>query len=345
MKALVTGANSLVGSHIVNALREENHPVRAFVRKTSDCRALEGLGAEIVHGDVLEPYTLDEAFRGCDTVFHAAAKYSYSPRDTEGLERLSRRGTNNVIDSAKRRKVKRVVVTSSSVTLGASTEPRVIDESRPVRGANPGRYIMSKIAQEKLALEAGSRLGVNVLCACPTICVGPNDYRLSESNAVFVNYLQDPMKATWPGGCNIVSAADVGRGHVLLARKGRAGERYVLGSENLYWSTVHSIMSELCGIDGPRVVASHTFCYLAGIAQELSSMVTRKRPFVTREQANMVGMYYWYSSGKARGLGYDPMPSRTALVKALSWLVASEHVSREQRATMTLSDEIYSQRS
>ncbi|MFQ5560520.1 MAG: NAD-dependent epimerase/dehydratase family protein [Nitrospinota bacterium] len=344
MKAFVTGANSLVGSHIVRALLEKKHQVCALVRENSDTRCLENLDIETIYGDVLQPGSFEDALHKCTVVFHAAAKFTYSPFDNSDLNNLVQKGTENIITCAKEKGVKRIVLTSSSVTIGAARDPQTLDETSEKTDGNSGKYVESKIHQEEIAMKKASSLGVDLILACPTICVGENDYRLAESNALFINYLKDPFKSTWPGGCNIVSAMDVGRGHLILAEKGESGEKYVLGSENLYWATIHSIISELCGIDGPRTIASHTTSYLAGITQEISSWITGKRPFVTREQAKMVGMFYWYSSRKAMALGYQPMHSREALTRAISWLVTSDHVTREQRATLTLSDDIYAVR-
>jgi len=154
----------------------------------------------------------------------------------------------------------------------------------------------------------------------------------------------DPFKATWPGGCNIVSVHDVVQGHILIAERGQPGERYLLGSQNLKWSTIHSLISEMCGIEGPLMTANHTSCYLAATVHEIMSFFTNKRPLVSRDQAKMVGRYYWYHHDRAALLSYSPLPARQALANAISWLVKSDHISGSLRNTMTLSQEVYDQR-
>lgn len=344
MKALVTGATGLIGSHIVRALIRRGHAARALVRGSSDRSALSGLPVEIVVGDVLDPATLARGMDGCDVVFHAAAYFTYWGRSLEELQRTASTGTANILNAAAAARIRRVIVTSSSVVFGYSDGPIVRDErSRPqADDANP--YVTSKILQDRLALERSSELDLDVVLVCPTVVVGPFAPTLGPSNAVMSSYLEDPLRLTYPGGCNIVAASDVGEGHVIAATAGSAGERYIIGSENLTWHAVHALISELCGTQGPLLTANHTLCYLAAFGEELRAQVSDRAPVTTRAQALMVGRYYWYSHDSAVRLGFVPMPARAALSIALSWLVASNHVSREARARLRLSDEVWAAR-
>jgi dihydroflavonol-4-reductase len=134
---------------------------------------------------------------------------------------------------------------------------------------------------------------------------------------------------------------DVARGHILAANAGRAGERYFLGSENLEWSAIHRIISELCGIPGPNLSTNHTGAYLAATTAELQAWLTHRAPLTTRAQAKMVGRYYWYHHEKAAALGYTPMPAKQALAEAIAWLAASPHISQAVRVTLQLSREVH----
>jgi len=154
--------------------------------------------------------------------------------------------------------------------------------------------------------------------------------------------LNDPLRLTYPGGCNITSARDVARGHVLAASQGIAGEHYILGSANLSWFEIHSLVADLCGVERPQIQINHTLAFSAAAFEELQAQIQRRAPLVTREQARMTGRYYWYSSDRAiRRLGYKPRSARMALAEACGWLAASPHISREIRATMLLSKEVY----
>ena len=337
MKAIVTGANGLIGANLVRELLAGGHGVRAFVRTTADLRSLDGLDVEIVAGDVLCPGTLTDAARGCDVFFHAAAVFAYWGYSMEQLKRTAIDGTLNVLDAAERVGVRRVVLTSSSVVAGSSVRREVLDETGEICEKNPPPYLVAKAEQERAAFRRGSELGIELVAVCPTMSIGAHDYRLSPSNAIICSYLNDPFKVTFPGGCNLVSVRDVVRGHVLAAMRGQPGRRYLLGSENLEWPAIHRLISDFCGVPGPHFHANHTASYLAATAQEIVCWLTGMRPLTTRTQAGMVGRFYWYSYERAASeLGYEPMPARRALAEAIEWLVASPHISPLLRATLNL---------
>ncbi len=327
MKALVTGANGLIGAHLVRALLSDGHHVRAFVRPTSDVSTLAGLEIEIAHGDILLPVSLAEAAAGCDVLFHTAAVYAYRGYTAEQLTRIAVDGTRNVLRAARAAGVARVVLTSSSVVLGSSTQPAVRDESHSLNEANAPAYVRAKAAQERSAFETAENLGVDLVAVLPTITVGPHDLRLGPSNAILCSYLQDPWKLTWPGGCNVVAAEDVARGHLLAALHGTRGERYLLGGENLEWPRLHRLVSDICGVSGPMLQANHTSAFLAATAQELFAWATGTNALTSRAQAAMVGRFYWYDHAQAaEKLAYTPMPARAALARALAWLATTAHL-------------------
>jgi dihydroflavonol-4-reductase len=339
---LVTGATGLVGANLVRALIDDGCEVRALVRETSDRRALVGLPVEEAVGDVLDPASLQAAARGCEVLYHAASIFSYWGHSAEDLHRTAVEGALHAIEAAHRAGVRRVVLTSSSVTLGSSLTTVARDEASPDEaGAALPEYYLSKIAQERTAFERARALGVELCAVCPGMVVGPHDYRLSPSNAIIAAYWEDPFGTTWPGGCNLVHAADVARGHVLVAERGAPGERYFLGSENWEWSLIHRTIAELSGLPAPRVHANHTASYLAAAAMELASGLTGKPPRNTRAQARAVGRFFWYRNDKARALGFAPRPARQALAETIAWLlVQSPHVSRELRSRLHPSIEV-----
>jgi len=344
MKALVTGANGLIGANLVRELLSAGYDVRAFLRPTSDVRSLENLPIEIAHGDVLNGESLEAAMQGCDIVFHTAAVFSYWGMSPSSLEHLAVEGTTNVIEAAHKAGIRRVVFTSSSVVFGSSNRPLVRNETNHLDDADPPPYVLAKALQERAAFETANKLGIELVAACPTMTVGPYGYRLGPSNGLIVSYLRDEFRTTYPGGCNIVSAEDVAKGHRLAAEKGLPGERYLLGSENLKWQTIHGMISELCGVPGPYWKANHTLSFLAATGHELASRLTGTPPLVTRAQAGMVGQYYWYGHTKAAALGYQPIPARQALAQAISWLSSSPHISRQLRTRLQLSREVFQAR-
>jgi dihydroflavonol-4-reductase len=343
MKALVTGAAGLIGAHLVRVLLDRGHSVRALVRDGSRRGALAGLPVEVFATDLMNAgRELHLACAGCDVVFHTAAHFAYSGVAAAMLHATAVGGTETVLAACARTGVPRVVVSSSSVVFGYSDKATGIDETAGLAtGDGEPPYVAAKIAQHRRALAFGAALRLDVRLACPTMTLGPTVARLGPSNGLIVAYLADPFGCTFPGGCNLVAARDVAVGHALIAQHGAAGESYLLGSANLTWQQIHSAIAELAGVAPPRLELNQTLAFLAASGEELSAAMRGRAPLSTREQAAMVGRYYWYSHAKAAAFGYAPAPARAALIETISWLAASPHISREVRAGMHLADDIH----
>jgi dihydroflavonol-4-reductase len=307
--------------------------VRGLVRPEADRRGLTGIEGdiELVQGDILDAASLVGIADDCDVVFHAAAVFAYWGISEPELDAVTVDGTANVLEAAAASEVPRVVLTSSSVVCGSSTRPIARDERQELRDPDPPFYYRAKARQEREAFTLAERLGIDLVAALPTITVGGPDYRLVPSNAIIVNYLNDPWRMTFPGGCNIVHVQDVARGHVLLAEHGGAGQRYLLGSQNLTWKAVHELVAELAGIRGPVATSTYTQAYLVASAMELWARVTDKPPASTRAQAKTLGRFYWYSHARAAALGYAPRPAHRAVEHALEFLLRSPHVEGNKR--------------
>lgn len=341
MKALVTGATGLIGSHVVKSLLAKGHEIKAFVRLSGNLKTIPSDKIELCHGDILNLESLNTAMAGCEVIFHTAGTFAYWGYDKDTFINEAQQGMENVVQAAALNNVKRIVFTSSSVTIGATEKPAVLSEGNPGNFDDAPAYVIAKEQQEKTAFESAKKYGVEVIAICPALTVGGPDYNLTESNRMMVNYLKDPYKSTWIGGCNIVSVDDVADAMLLLAEKGHPGERYIAGSDNMLWQEVHKKISELCGLPGPYLKAMRTSSYLMSAFHELWYAFTKERPTSTREQAKMVGKYYWYSSEKLARLGYQPCSSEDAMTAALSWLVTSQHIPASLRASIQLSDKIY----
>jgi dihydroflavonol-4-reductase len=343
MRALVTGATGLIGAHLVRALLDRGYDVRAMVRQSSRRESLDRLPIGVVIGDVIGSESdLEAACAGCDVVFHAAANFSYGSNDHATLHATAVNGTEKMLAACARAGVGRVVVTSSSVVFGYSNTVSSVRESVELAdGSGEPHYVTAKIAQHHRAVELGAELGLDVRLACPTMTLGPTAGELGPSNGLIIAYLADPLRCTFPGGCNLVAARDIALGHILIAEYGSRGESYLLGAENLSWQQIHSSIAALTGTAPPNLALNRTLTFLAATAEELRAAIAHRPPHSTREQAAMVGRYYWYTHAKAASLGYAPASARTALAEAISWLAASAHCPREIRSGMRLAKEIY----
>jgi len=334
VKALVTGGSGIVGANLVRELLASGSTVRALVRSGPTRRALVGLPIEVAPGDVLDPRSLVDAVSGVDVVFHAAARFSYDVREQDALERLAVQGTRNVIAAAGVAKVKRVVLTSSSVIFGSSPTPEARTEASSFTPDDASRYAVSKVRQSAAAFATAVSSKIELVAVCPALTIGAWDYGLSESNAIIVKYLNDPFRSTFPGGCNMVSARDVARGHLLVAERGADGQSYLLGADNVHWRDVHAEISSIAGTHGPLMTATYTGAYLTAAWAEWAARWTGVAPTLTRDEVKMMGRWYWYDDRRARDIGYEPASTRTALHEAITWLMRTDHIRADVRATM-----------
>jgi dihydroflavonol-4-reductase len=174
--------------------------------------------------------------------------------------------------------------------------------------------------------------------------LGPTRARLGPSNGLLLAYLSDPTRSTFKGGCNIAGAADIGDAHLLLAERGTDGEAYLLGGDNLGWHELHREIGHLAGVGGPHVELDAGIAGVAATIEEWRARLAGRSPLSTREEAGMLGRYYWYDHDKAARLGYRPARGADAILETLSWLVTTPHVSRELRTSLRLHEAIYHHR-
>jgi len=341
MRIAITGASGLIGGNVAIASLDRGHDVVALAREGSNIEALETAGVAIQRADICnEGHQLCAAFAGTDIVIHTAATFSYH-HSVAHLRQTAVDGTANVLSAAAEAGVRRVVLTSSSVVFGFSETPHVVDDTGPIVKSNEDpAYVAAKVAQDCLALGLAEKLGVELVIACPTITVGRTSSALGPSNSLILAYLADVTRSTYAGGCNIVSAADVGRGHVILAERGSPNQHYLLGSENVSWAELHSEIGRLTGVGGPNMELSSSLARAAAYVEEVRAKLECRPPLSTRAQASMLGRYYWYDDSRARALGYEPMSAAKALLEAVSWLIASSHVSRELRTQIRLAADV-----
>ncbi len=348
MRVAVTGATGLVGGQVARAALEAGHEVLAVARpETVARRTVLPLGAHsvpIAGATLTDRGSMTQALTGCDALVHCAAVYAFGDERADEVDRVNAGGTTVVLEAAADAGLRRVVVTSSAVTCGSSPLARTRSE-RDHLGSEPAPgYYASKVAQEQAALVTGQRVGIPVVLALPTVVLGGPFARLAPSNAIVLRYLLDATRSTFPGGCNVVDARDVGVGHLAVLERGVPGERYLLGGEDVTWRMLHTLVSDLAGLPGPFAEMSAGSAWAAAAVGEWWARVSGSTALATRDEATTVGRYYWYSSGKAAGLGYAPRPARAAVAASLAWLAVSPDLPRWAREGLRLRPEVRSAR-
>jgi dihydroflavonol-4-reductase len=342
VRLAVTGASGLVGRQVCRVARERDHEVRAVVRRPDP--ALARAGVRLVRANIDHEAQLERGFRDIDVVVHCAAVYVFGTAEAGRLEEVNVEGTRRVVAAAARSGVRRVVVTSSSVTCGSSKLPVAMNETNSISDEWVPAYYRSKQRQEAAAFAVGAEHGVEVVVACPGVVLGGPSGRLVPSNAIVLRYLLDPTRSTYPGGASLVEVGEVAAGHVLLAEAGQPGARYLLAGENLSWHALHALIGQLAGVGGPHAESTASWAYAASALSEAWAKLTGAEPLSTREEALTVGRYYWYDSGKAAALGYRAGQARQAVAASLAWLIAEGRVPRWVRAGLRMSAEVYGAR-
>jgi dihydroflavonol-4-reductase len=313
---LVTGASGFLGWHVARLLRERGYPVRALVRAGSRVQELD---VECVTGDLRDAASLERAVAGCSLLFHVAADYRLWARHPAELYRSNVDGTRNLLAAASRAGVERVVYTS---TVGCIGVPHggVGNEDTPVSLEDMvGDYKRSKFLAEQAALEF-ARGGLPVVTVNPTAPIGDHDVKPTPTGKIVADFLRGGMPAFIDTGLNVVDARDVAVGHLLACERGRIGERYILGSENLTLADILAKLARITGRKAPTIRLPYAVAWCAGVCSTAWAGLTGVPPRVPLNGVRMARKKMWVTHEKARReLGFEPGPAETALARAVEW--------------------------
>src|ERR1700685_584537 len=315
MKAFVTGATGFVGSHVARVLAEQGADLRLLLRSSSDPRNIQGLNADRVIGDLRDPASIEKAMSGCDVVFHVAADYRLWVRDPEQMYRSNVEGTRAILESARKNGVRRVVYTSSVATMGFTRNGNPADEDSPVALADMiGHYKRSKFMAEQIALEAG-RSGMNVVVVNPTTPVGEQDIKPTPTGRIILDFLQRTFPAYVDTGLNLVDVTECARGHVAALERGKTGERYILGGEDLTLKQILDKLGAITGLSSPSVKLPYFFAFAAAAVDEtITGRILHREPRATIDAVRMGRKQMFASSAKSeRDLSWKLVPAENAL--------------------------------
>jgi dihydroflavonol-4-reductase len=321
---LVTGAAGFVGSAVARALAAQGNRLRALVRNGSRRDNLDIPGLEVIEGDMRDAAAVARATAGARYVFHVAADYRLWAADKNAIIRNNTEGTRTVMRAARTAGVERIVYTSSVATLQAGTGDAPGDESRPQREEKAiGAYKRSKVLSERLVLSMVADEGVPAVIVNPSTPVGPRDLRPTPTGRIIVEAASGRMPAFVDTGLNLVHVDDVAAGHLLALRRGRIGERYILGGENLTLADILAMIAGLVGRRPPRIRLPRAAILPIACGAEALAHLTGREPFATLDGLRMAKERMFFSSAKAQcELGFAARPAISALADAVAFFRA-----------------------
>jgi len=326
MRAFVTGGTGFIGSHVVRLLLQQGYQVTALVRPSSNLGNLQGLAVDIVKGDLNDP-NIWEQMRGCDDLFHVAAHYSLWQKDRESLYFDNVEGTRNILAAAQKAGIKRTVYTSSVAAIGVGKSGEIVDETyqSPVEKL-VGDYKKSKFLAEQVARSAAKK-GQDIVIVNPSSPIGALDIKPTPTGDIILRFLRRQMPAYVDTGLNFIDVRDVAWGHLLALEKGKSGDRYILGNQNLSLKQLLEQLSQITNLPAPQIsVPSWIPLTVAWIDEKILSPLG-KTPTVPIDGVRMAQQPMYYDASKAiRELGLPQSPLNIALKDAVDWFMSNGYV-------------------
>jgi dihydroflavonol-4-reductase len=321
---LVTGATGFLGWHVARRLLDRGEAVRVLARDPKRVMELEGV--EVVQGDLRDRESLDRAVAACGVVYHVAADYRLWSKDEGELYRSNVEGTRNLLHAAEGAGVERFVYTSTVGCIGIPKDG-IGDERTPVSlDEMTGAYKRSKFLAEQEAVAAAER-GLPVVIVNPTAPVGDRDRKPTPTGKIVVDFLKRAMPAYLDTGLNVVDAGETAEGHLLACERGKVGERYILGSENLTLKQIFDKLQAISGVPAPTVQIPYALAYTVGVVTTGLASVTGREPKAPIDAVRMARKKMWVRHTKAESeLGFRPTGADGALRKAVEWFRANGYV-------------------
>ena len=327
MTILLTGATGFLGSHVARQLVARGESVRALLRPSSQKHAIADLPLECVTGDLRDPPSLDRATRGVRRVFHVAADYRLWARRPEEIYQSNVTGTKNLLEVSKRAGVEQFIYTSTVATI-AVDRPQLPSESTDSKLEEMvGHYKRSKWLAEKEALNA-AKSGLPVIVVMPTTPVGPGDWKPTPTGKIILDFLNGKMPGYVETGLNFIGVEECAAGHLLAAERGKVGERYLLGAENLTLKQVLDALERITGLLAPRLKIPHGVALGVAYAETAFSRLMGREPQVPIEGVKIARHMMFVDCSRAQQeLGFRPGPVAAALERAVRWYEANGYVT------------------
>src|SRR5690242_8543255 len=318
---LVTGASGFVGAAVVRQLVQAGHAVRALIRRTSGRTNVVKLPIEIVEGDLRDADSLTPALAGIRFVFHVAADYRLWARHPQEIVQTNVEGTRTLMEAALRAGIERIVYTSSVATLKARSDGAPSDETAPLDpAAAVGAYKYSKVVAERLVERLVADRNLPAVIVNPSTPIGPRDLRPTPTGRIIVEAAAGRMPAYVDTGLNLVHVDDVAAGHLQALEKGRVGERYILGGQDVLLGDMLAEIARQTGRAAPKLRLPRRLIFPIAYAAQAAAHFTGREPFVTTTGLRLAKERMFFSSAKAeRELGYRARSYSQGITEAIAW--------------------------
>jgi len=328
MTTLVTGAAGFLGSHVARQLVARGDEVRVLLRASSTNRAIADLSLEYVTGDLRDPASLERAMKGVKRVFHVAADYRLWAKRSREIYDSNVGGTKNLLEAAKRAGVEQLIYTSTVATI-AVDRPQLPNEFTDARLEEMvGHYKRSKWMAEREVLNAAKN-GLPVIVAMPMTPVGPWDWKPTPTGKIILDFLNGKMPGYVETGLNFVGVEECAAGHLLIAEKGKVGERYLLGGENLTLKAMLDILARITGLRAPSLKIPHGLALGVAYANTVFSRLLGREPGIPIEGVKIARHMMFVDSSRAqRELGFKSGPVAAALERAVRWYDANAYIAK-----------------
>ncbi|MBU0994377.1 MAG: NAD-dependent epimerase/dehydratase family protein [Proteobacteria bacterium] len=328
-KALVTGAAGFIGSHVVKELLDDNVDVRAFLRPGESRQNLDGLDVEIMEGDLLDKDAVGKAVNGMDTLFHLAAVYAIWMKNWQSIYEVNIQGSRNILWAALKAGVNRVVYTSSIAALGVAPGKQPGDEDTPFNQYDLGNhYVLTKYLSQQEALGFAAN-GLDLVVVNPAFPFGANDIAPTPTGQIIIDICNGINRYSFNGGFNVVDVRDVAKGHILAAKKGKTGEKYILGNMNLTMPDFMHLVNGAVGRENRFTVKIPARLLQAGtyFLKGWSDHVSHKPPMSTPPEIKYASQYLYVDNAKARNeLGLELTPIDESIDRAIEWFRKNRYI-------------------
>lgn len=327
MATLVTGATGFIGSHIAKKLVERGEHVKILLRKSSQTSNIDDIDVERVYGDVMDMDSVNEALKGCDTLYHTAGVASFRKEDYQKMENINVGGTSNILNAALESGINKVVHTSSIAAIGVDANGGIADEGTEYNLDYLGvKYLDTKHRGEQIALDLAKK-GLPLVVVNPSTVIGTGDIYLS-STAFILWFYKKKFPGYMDGTLNMVDVEDVAEGHILAAEKGRVGERYILGNENFTLLQLFSLLEEVTGVPKPKMKIPYFMALASGyVIERILGMSFPNYSTMDLDSVKLSKLRWHFNSSKAiNELGYQPGDIKESVKNTLTWFRENGHL-------------------